>query len=89
MHDSIIATWKLGLQATIIINQVKPQDSHIEENLWWQMHIDKLCKKIASCRIGAIKRLRDFVQTPTLHCIYNTLIQSQNCAAHVQLIGKA
>ena len=40
------------------------------------MHIDKLSKKIAS-RIGAIKRIRDFVPTPTLHCIYNALIQSQ------------
>ena len=57
----------------------------MDENLRWQTHIDKLCKKIASSRIRAIKRLRDFVQMPTLHCIYNTLIQSQNCAAHVQL----
>ena len=39
-------------------------------------HIDKLSKKIAS-RIGAINRIRDFVPTPTLHCIYNALIQSQ------------
>ena len=36
-------------------------------------HIDKLSKKIAS-RIGAINRIRDFVPTPTLHCIYNALI---------------
>ena len=27
--------------------------------------------------IGAIKIIRDFVPTPTLHCIYNALIQSQ------------
>ena len=39
-------------------------------------HIDKLSKKIAS-RIGAYKRIRDFVPTPTLHCVYNALIQSQ------------
>ena len=32
--------------------------------------------EIAS-RIGAIKRTKYFVPTPTLHCIYNTLIQSQ------------
>ena len=36
----------------------------------------KLSKKIASA-IGAIKRIRDFVPTPTLHSIYNALIQSQ------------
>ena len=23
--------------------------------------------------IGAVKRIRDFVQTPTVHCIYNAL----------------
>ena len=40
------------------------------------MYIAKLSKKIAS-GIGAIKRIRDFVPTPTLHCIYNALIQSQ------------
>ena len=40
------------------------------------MHIDKLFKKITS-GIGAIKRMTVFVPTPTLHCIYNTLIQSQ------------
>ena len=39
-----------------------------------QTHIDKLTKKITS-GIGAIKRIRDFVPTPTLHCIYNALIQ--------------
>ena len=48
----------------------------IDENLRWQTHIDKLSKKIAS-GIAAIKRIRDFVPTPTLHCIYNDLIQSQ------------
>ena len=48
----------------------------IDENLRLQTHIDKLSKKITS-GIGAIKRIRDFVPTPTLHCIYNALIQSQ------------
>ena len=48
----------------------------IDENLRWQTHIDKLSEKIAS-GIGAVKRIRDFVPTPTLHCIYNALIQSQ------------
>ena len=48
----------------------------IDENLRLQTHIDKLTNKITS-GIGAIKRIRDFVPTPTLHCIYNALIQSQ------------
>ena len=46
----------------------------IDENLRLQTHIDKLTNKITS-GIGAIKRIRDFVPTPTLHCIYNALVQ--------------
>ena len=58
------------------VTSVKSLGIFIDENLRWQTHIDKLSKKIAS-RIGAVKRIRDFVPTPTLHCIYNALIQSQ------------
>ena len=58
------------------VASVKSLGIFIDVNLWWQMHINKLSKKIAS-GIGAIKRMRDFVPTPTLHYIYNTLIQCQ------------
>ena len=58
------------------VTSVKSLGIFIDENLRWQTHIDKLSKKIAS-GIGAVKRIRDFVPTPTLHCIYNALIQSQ------------
>ena len=58
------------------VTSVKSLEIFIDENLRWQTHIDKLSKKIAS-GIGAIKRIRDFVPTPTLHCISNALIQSQ------------
>ena len=58
------------------VTSVKSLGIFIDENLRWQTHIDKLSKKVAS-GIGAIKRIRDFVPTPTLHCIYNALIQSQ------------
>ena len=54
---------------------VKSLGIFIDENLPWQTHIDKLSKKITS-GIGAIKRIRDFVPTPTLRCIHNDLIQS-------------
>ena len=57
------------------VTSVKSLGIFIHENLRWQTHIDKLLKNIAS-GIGAIKR-RGFVPTPTLHCIYNALIQSQ------------
>ena len=58
------------------VTSVKSLGIFIDENLRWQTHIDKLSKKIAS-GIGAIKGIRDFVPTSTLHCIYNALIQSQ------------
>ena len=47
----------------------------ISSSLRWQTHIDKLSKKVAS-GIGAINRIRPFVPPPTLHYIYNSLIQS-------------
>ena len=58
------------------VTSVKSLGIFIDDNLRWQMHIDKLSKKIAY-GIGAVKRIRHFVPTPTLHCIYNALIQSQ------------
>ena len=52
------------------VSSVKSLGIFIDENLRWQTHIDKLSKKIAS-GTGAIKRIRDFLPTPPLHCIYN------------------
>ena len=58
------------------VTSIKSLGIFIDENLRWQTHSDKLSKQIAS-GIGTIKRIKDFVPTPTLHCIYNVLIQSQ------------
>ena len=58
------------------VSSVKSPGIFIHENLLWQTHIDKLSKKIAS-GTGANKRIRDFLPTPTLHCIYNALTRSQ------------
>ena len=57
------------------VSCVKSLGIFINENLRWQTHIDKLSKKVAS-GIGVIKRIRPFVPPPTLHYIYNALIQS-------------
>ena len=57
------------------VSSVKSLGIFIDENLRWQTHIDKLSKKVAS-GIGAIKRIRPFVPPPSLHYIYNALIQS-------------
>ena len=47
---------------------------YVDENLTWYLHVDKLCKKIASA-IGAIKRVKPFVPQSTLLSIYNSLVQ--------------
>ena len=57
------------------VSSVKSLGIFTDENLRWQTHIDKLSKTVAS-EIGAIKRIRPFVPPPTLHYIYNALIQS-------------
>jgi hypothetical protein len=46
----------------------------IDHNLSWNIHIEKLCKKIAS-GIGALKRTRPFVPCHTLLSIFNSLVQ--------------
>ena len=59
------------------INQVSTTKSLgilIDSNLTWGNHIDKLAKKIAS-GIAAVKRVRPFVPSATLHLIYKALIQ--------------
>ena len=60
-----------------IINQVSSVKSlgvHIDENLSWNMHIEKIAKKIAS-GIGAIKRCRPFINRTTLESVFNALVQ--------------
>ena len=59
------------------INQVKYTKSlgvFLDFNLSWNIHIDKLCKKIAS-GIRALKRIRPFVPYCTLLSIYQSLLK--------------
>ena len=56
------------------VSHTKSLGVHIDENLSWNEHINKLSKKIAS-GIGALKRIRPFVPTTTLQFIFNSLIQ--------------
>ena len=46
------------------VHSVKSLGVHIDEHLTWSVHIDKLCKKIASA-IGVLKRIRPFITTNT------------------------
>ena len=52
----------------------KSRGVYIDQNLTWNVHIEHISKKIASC-IGILKRSRSFVPFETLLCIYNALVQ--------------
>jgi hypothetical protein len=56
------------------VSQTKSLGVYIDENLSWNVHINKLSKKIAS-GIGALKRIRSFVPDTTLQLIFNSLVQ--------------
>ena len=44
-----------------------------DENLSWNKHIESVVKKVTS-GIGAMRRIRDFVDRETLSSIYNALV---------------
>ena len=74
--STLTATPFLTINGTPI-NQVPTSKSLgilIDSNLTWGSHIDKLAKKIASGS-AAVKRVRQFVPSSTLHLIYKALIQ--------------
>ena len=56
------------------ISHTKSFGVHIDENLTWNVHIENLCKKVAS-GIGALKRIRPFVPPSTMQLIYSCLVQ--------------
>ena len=69
------------IQPNIEINQVKINQVgnatvlgvEIDDKLSWDSHIDKVAKKVKS-GIGAIRKIRDFVDRETLINVYNALI---------------
>ena len=46
----------------------------IDENLSWNKHVENLVKKVTS-GIGAMRRIRDFIDGETLSSIYNALVR--------------
>ena len=56
------------------VNYTKSLGVFIDHNLSWNIHIERLCKKIAS-GIAALKRTRPFVPYHTLLSIFNSLVQ--------------
>ena len=57
------------------VTHTKSLGTHIDENLSWNVHISKLCKKIAS-GIDALKRIKPLVPRLPYKLIYNCLAQS-------------
>ena len=51
------------------VSHTKSLGVHIDENLSWNVHIEKLSKKVAS-GIGALKRIRPYVPFTTMQLIY-------------------
>ena len=56
------------------VSHTKSLGTHIDQHLSWNVHIDNLCKKVAS-GIGVLKRIRPFVNSNTLQMIFSSLIQ--------------
>ena len=56
------------------VHSTKSLGLHIDSNLTWSVHIEKVCKKISSA-IGALKRIRSFITTRTAVEVYFALIQ--------------
>ena len=56
------------------VSQANSLGVHLDENLSWNIQINELTKKIASC-IGALKRVRSFERAATLQLIFNSLVR--------------
>ena len=56
------------------VASTKSLSVYVDENLSWNIHIDKIARKIAS-GIGIMKRSRPFVSFEVLLTIYNALVQ--------------
>ena len=56
------------------VNETKSLGLQIDEHLTWTRLVENISKKIASA-IGALKRVRQFIDTSTAQTIYGALIQ--------------
>ena len=77
-HKTLYADTQLQLESeNEIVKKVKNTKVlgvQLDENLNWEKHMDYISSKVSS-GIGAIKRLREFVDQSTLVKVYNALIQ--------------
>ena len=47
---------------------------NVDQHLTWKNNTEKICKKVSS-GIGAIRRLKEYVETDSLLAVYNALVQ--------------
>ena len=57
------------------VTSTKSLGVRIDQTLYWNVHVENLCKKIASGRIEALKRVGSFVPHETLRSIVLSLIR--------------
>ena len=70
----IVLPVKIGNQEIPRVKNAKYLGVHLDENLKWNEHIDKLCSKV-SRSISGLRQARDYVPLNILVLIYKALIQ--------------
>ena len=65
---------KIGYDCIKQIRHNRVLGVEIDEHLSWDKHIENIIKKVTS-GIGAMRRIRDFVDRETLSSIYNALVR--------------
>jgi hypothetical protein len=68
------ATVFFGDKPVPLTHSLESLGVEIDENLSWEKHIDKICKK-TSAGIGDIKRANPHIDINTLQTIYEALVQ--------------
>ena len=65
---------KIGNNHIKRVQTTKYLGIHLDENLKWNEHVDKLCSKV-NRSISGLKQARDYVPLYVLNAIYKSLIQ--------------
>ena len=74
VHDNEHIRIEIDVKTIKRVNETKSLGLQIDEHLTWARHVENISKKIASA-IGALKRIRQFIDTNTALKIYGALIQ--------------
>ena len=72
-HDHAEHSLKMNGEAIKEVNQTKFLGVHLDQRLTWRTHIEKTITKISQT-VGIIYRARNFMETPQLTLLYNTMV---------------